>query len=198
MRFRVFSLLTLLAVAGTAETISPAERQKAIDYLERTRQKLTQTISGLNDAQWNYKSAPERWSVRQCVEHIAVTEGSILAGINRALTQPGPAALSANRDGVILQFMPDRSRKATAPIEVAPAGRPEFVKLSDALSNFEKARAATNRFIAATEADLRAHGFKHFAFGELDAYQWVLVLATHCERHTKQIEEVMADPGFPK
>jgi hypothetical protein len=33
---------------------------------------------------------------------------------------------------------------------------------------------------------------------ELDAYQWLLLLASHSERHTLQILEVKADPNFPK
>ena len=36
------------------------------------------------------------------------------------------------------------------------------------------------------------------AFGTLDGYQWLLLLSTHSERHTAQIEEVKADPNFPK
>ncbi|MCX6597424.1 MAG: DinB family protein [Acidobacteria bacterium] len=198
MRFRVVPLLTLLAVACTAETISPAERQKALDYLARTGTKLSSSISSLSEAQWNFKSAPERWSVRQCVEHIAVTEMGVLQRIRGSLSQPAPAGLSVKRDGLILQVMPDRSRKATAPAEVAPVGRPEFEKPSQALAAFERARRATQDFIGSTDADLRTHGLNHFALGDLDAYQWVLFLATHCERHTKQIEEVMADAGFPK
>jgi hypothetical protein len=34
--------------------------------------------------------------------------------------------------------------------------------------------------------------------GPLDAYQWILLISAHSERHTKQIEEVKADPNFPK
>lgn len=33
---------------------------------------------------------------------------------------------------------------------------------------------------------------------KLDGYQWVLFISAHSERHTKQINEVKADPGFPK
>ena len=32
----------------------------------------------------------------------------------------------------------------------------------------------------------------------LDAYEWLLFVAAHSERHTKQILEVKADPNFPK
>jgi hypothetical protein len=32
----------------------------------------------------------------------------------------------------------------------------------------------------------------------LDAYQWLLFISAHSERHTKQILEVRGDPNFPK
>ena len=32
----------------------------------------------------------------------------------------------------------------------------------------------------------------------LDPYQWLLFIAAHSERHTKQMLEVKADPNFPK
>jgi hypothetical protein len=33
---------------------------------------------------------------------------------------------------------------------------------------------------------------------KLDAYEWVLCIAAHSERHTQQINEVKSDPNFPK
>jgi len=30
----------------------------------------------------------------------------------------------------------------------------------------------------------------------IDGYQWILAASAHTERHTKQILEVRADPGF--
>ena len=38
----------------------------------------------------------------------------------------------------------------------------------------------------------------HPVLGPLDAYQWILRISAHSESHTKQIEEVKADPSFPK
>jgi hypothetical protein len=34
-------------------------------------------------------------------------------------------------------------------------------------------------------------------FGPLDGYDWILAVAAHTARHTQQILEVKADPGFP-
>jgi hypothetical protein len=34
--------------------------------------------------------------------------------------------------------------------------------------------------------------------GPLDAYQWLLLISGHTERHLAQILEVKADPNFPR
>jgi hypothetical protein len=41
----------------------------------------------------------------------------------------------------------------------------------------------------------------HFAplgpLGDLDGYQWLLLLASHTDRHVAQMEEVKAQAGYP-
>ena len=49
-----------------------------------------------------------------------------------------------------------------------------------------------------TQDPLREHFFKHPVLGDLDAYQWILLISAHTERHVNQILEVKASPGFPK
>jgi hypothetical protein len=34
--------------------------------------------------------------------------------------------------------------------------------------------------------------------GKMDGYEFILFIAAHSERHVKQIDEVKADPNFPK
>jgi hypothetical protein len=50
-----------------------------------------------------------------------------------------------------------------------------------------------------TQDDLRGHFGDHpLLLKTMDGYQWVLRLATQSRRHTLQIEEVRANPNFPK
>jgi hypothetical protein len=65
------------------------------------------------------------------------------------------------------------------------------------LAEFGKTRQRTIDFVAATDADLRCHFHPHMALGELDCYQWLLVLSLHGSRHALQIEGVKASPAFP-
>ena len=61
-----------------------------------------------------------------------------------------------------------------------------------------ESRTATENFLKDTP-DLRAHAVDSPLGGpKLDAYEWVLFVSAHSQRHSKQIEEVKADPNFPK
>lgn len=53
-------------------------------------------------------------------------------------------------------------------------------------------------YIRTTNDDLRDRFFDHPVLGPMEGYQWLLLIATHSARHTAQIEEVKADPNFPK
>ena len=58
-----------------------------------------------------------------------------------------------------------------------------------------KRRGAMLEFVRATDEDLRGRQFKG---GQMDLYQWLLMISTHGQRHILQIREVKASPGFPK
>ena len=59
-----------------------------------------------------------------------------------------------------------------------------------------ESRATTEEFLKSATG-LRAH-LADSPMGKLDGYEWVLLIAAHSERHTKQMLEVKADPNFPK
>jgi hypothetical protein len=46
-----------------------------------------------------------------------------------------------------------------------------------------------------TDEDLRGHVY---GSGEADAYQWLLDISTHAQRHIMQIREIKSNPNFPK
>jgi hypothetical protein len=100
------------------------------------------------------------------------------------------------KDQMILERMPDRSHKAQAPEILRPTGR--WATEVDLVKAFNESRAANMEYIRTTKDDLRDHFFDHPVFGSLDGYQWLLLLSAHSARHTAQIEEVKADPNFPK
>ena len=98
-------------------------------------------------------------------------------------------------DEFVLEAIPDRSHKVQAPEPLQPNNR--FGSPKESLKHFKDSRAKTIAFLKRTK-DLREHAINSPLGKELDAYEWVLLIAAHSERHTKQIIEVKADPNFPK
>ncbi len=178
--------------------MNAAERERAITDLKQTRDRLLRATSGLSPAQMQFKPAADRWSVAQCLEHLVTVENRATDGISNALREaPDSAKRSAfeGRDGDIVQVAGDRTNRRQAPEAVQPSGR---FREDQLVREFEAARERTIRIAASTEYDLRKHFFAHRAFGELDCYQWMLLVAAHSDRHRVQIEEVIASSNFPR
>ena len=74
-------VIAVLAVTGvaavSAQELTEAEKERALQYLESTRRDVLDATKGLSEAQWNFKPGPDRWSVAQVMEHIAAAEDFI-------------------------------------------------------------------------------------------------------------------------
>lgn len=191
-------LFTCLAATLAAQGITPAEREKAMQYLESTKQGVLDATKGLSEAQWNFKAGPDRWSIAQVAEHIAAAEdlmrGMMESQVMKAPPRAEPEDVAA-LDALVLKGVPDRSHKAQAPEPLKPTNR--FGSPEAAVAHFVEARAATEKMFSETQ-DFRGHAIDSPLGKKLDAYEWFLFVAAHSDRHTKQIAEVKADPNFPK
>jgi hypothetical protein len=197
-----FLLLAIISLSGlkTADkTLTKEERDFALNYLTQTRDTLLADVKGLSPAQVNFKADSTRWSVAQCVEHIALAEAGFTSTIKISLQSP---ADPSKRDSVkmtdqqILTFITDRSRKFQAPDVLKPDGK--FVSYQAALDSFIVLRNKNIKFIKTTQDDLRDHFYRIPGLGLIDDYQAFLFMTAHSKRHTLQLEEVKANPNFPK
>ncbi|MBZ5600250.1 MAG: DinB family protein [Acidobacteriia bacterium] len=98
-------------------------------------------------------------------------------------------------DEMVMTAIPDRSHKVQAPEPLKPTNR--FGSPAGSLKHFTETRQQTEDFLRRHD-DLRAHAVDSPLGKKLDAYEWVLFIAAHSERHPRQIAEVKADPNFPK
>ena len=194
----VLCLFTLVAPALMAQELTKEDREQGIKYLEKTRDGVLAATKGLSEAQWNFKPAPDRWSVAEVTEHIAAAEDLLMKRLQDEAMKAPPRSGSEDVKAIdlfVLQAIPDRSHKAQAPEPLKPNNR--FGSPKDSLKHFTDSRAKTIAFLKKTN-DLRQHATDSPLGKKLDGYEWLLFIAAHSERHTKQIEEVKADPNFPK
>jgi hypothetical protein len=194
----VIAAFLLLGLFAQAQSVTPEDREKAMKYLESTKQGVLDATKGLNAAQWNFKPAPDKWSIAEVTEHIAAAE-DYLMGMVKEKVMAAPARPAGEDvvviDEMVLKAIPDRSQKAQAPEPLKPTNR--FGSAEGSLKHFAESRGATETFLKSTD-DLRGHAVDSPMGKKLDAYEWILFVAAHSDRHTKQINEVKADPNFPK
>lgn len=167
------------------------ERQVVVDQLSASRDRLLSLTEGLSPQQWSFHPAEGSWSIGDCLEHVTRVETRVVGLIQKKLEEaPEPEKQDSahSKDGLLAQVMPDRTERRKAPEHVQPTG--EWSDPQELVRQFVAVRERTSEFASTTGKDLRSHFIPHMAFGELDCYQWLLVLAFHGERHARQIEEI--------
>jgi hypothetical protein len=171
------------------------ERQRVLEQLEDSRARMVGIVERLTPEQWAFQPESGRWSPNEVLEHVVIVENRVLGFINdKTKGEPEPGKKSQAQDGVLAATLPDRTNRRQAPEIARPSGQWPGTQ---ALAEFESTRRRTIDFVSGCPQNLRYYFQPHGAFGELDCYQWVLLLALHADRHGMQIEEVKATPGFP-
>lgn len=198
-------ILLLLVVPATAipqtpdPALSKADRDKAIKLLLDSQKETLDAVSKLSDAQWNYKTAPEKWSVGQVAEHIYLAEGLLFASVEKAMAAPKNDdwyAQTKGKDEFLQKILLDRSGKAQAPEAIKPTGKTR----AEIIKGLKESRAKTIKFLNDNKVPMKNHTLDHpfKIFGTLNAYQWLIYIPLHNLRHNQQIMEVKNSPGFPK
>jgi len=181
-------------IANASQTLTEEDRKYLLAYLKKTGDGVIQSITGLSQAQWTYKPDPSRWSVAECVEHLAMEEHTLFAAISQQVVKipipEGQARGTRELDERIVEYMLDRTKKVNASEAVRPHGK--LATPADGIAQFSKAREETVAWIRATQLDLRGFGTANPTFKSLDAYQYFILMAAHSARHTEQIEEVLS------
>ena len=197
-------LLTLLVITGLAGTLkdtslSHKERKSAMTLMKDTKATALKSIKDLSLAQLNFKAAPDKWSVKECIYHIAISEKNLWDMLEASLKGPAnPEKRSEIKmtDEQLIKMIEDRNTelKTTEPFELK--NKP-YKTLGDALSAFKSRRTDHIKYIKTTTEDLRNH-IVQMPFGSLDCYQLCLMMASQSNRYTQQIDEMKTDPNFPK
>jgi DinB superfamily len=187
-------LVALLVPAVTgADPMKKEERQRLLAHLEMTEAWLQSEVQGLSDAQLRFRMTPQSWTIIDVVEHLAIAEPQYWQRVHDSMKQPPNTEKLEATDAGILWYGIDRTVRTTTGEARVPTGK--VPGLADPLNRFVKLRAAMKEYAKTTDADLRS---RKLLEGNMDVYQWFLMISTHSQRHILQIREIRADPGYPK
>ena len=175
-----------------------------------SRDRAHALVDGLTDAQFNWKPAPNSWSVGECLVHLNVVAEGYFLDLDAALAAApaGPAGPAPLRYGLLGRGFVAILRPGSRPIPTFPTMRPpraegrrSAVDPARAVASFD---ADTDRLVAAVE---RARGTdagrvrvrdSFFPLVRLPLAAFLDGLGQHALKHVGQAERVVAHPAFPR
>jgi hypothetical protein len=176
-----------------AAFLTPLERQRLVAHLEMTGSWLVDEVFGLSPAQLRFRPAPGAWSIMEVVEHLTVAEPIYWRQLREAMKTPPSGQKQPGTDANILWYGIDRTQRQKAVAAEEPKG--QLRDLGTGLDAFRRLHAEMLEYARTTEEDLRSHVVEREGS---DAYQWLLLISTHEQRHILQIREIKANLKFPK
>jgi hypothetical protein len=191
----VLATLAAQPIPAAAGPMTEGERQRLLAHFAMTEAWLASELAGLSDAQLAFRIAPDSWSVRDVVEHLAIAEPQYWKQLEDSMTRPLPATAYTPQatDAGILWYGIDRGNRQRTGEARVPDGR--FTTAAEAHAAFVKLRATMSARAKSTGDDFRG---RQLIDGNMDVYQWFLMISTHSQRHILQIREVKAHPRYPK
>ena len=191
----VFSC-SAFAQAPAPKVFTEKDREFALKYSNETKETFVKEVTGLSEAQLNFRAGEGRWTIGEIAEHIIVVENALRGMVEGGMKSPVPTCKDDFRiqDVAVILTITNRQQKFQAPEAVRPNGR--WKTVPDLLTNFDTTRKTSVDFIKNNKEDMRSH-FVSMPLGKLDAFQAYLFMIGHSERHLAQLKEVKLDGKYP-
>jgi hypothetical protein len=183
----------------TTPRLTEIEKNKMNEILNSSLIKFQGAVNNLSESQLNFRPAPNKWSIAECIEHIALAELEFPKILEREMQQPANPDLRKKiriKDDEIQPKMTSRKWKAKSPEIFKPTHN--FASAKEAIDTLQTQRNKTIAYVETTKDDLRNRYWKHPLTGKIDLYQTLLLMSAHLERHIEQIENIKKDDNFTK
>ena len=144
-----------------------------VAIIEATPTRIAEAVKGLSGSAIDFKPAPEKWSIRQQLAHLADTELMMGSRFRWAASQPGKAIIAFDQD------------------KFAATAKYSYVPLELSLSTFTAVRRWTVDFVRRlTPQEREAAYVQHEERGKETLQRLLTMMAGHDLNHLKQITEL--------
>ena len=171
--------------------MTPEAQTEIAHLLEESRRDLHAAVEGVTESQAAAKPESGRWSILECVEHVASAEQGFLARLAGAKRLDEPRVDHAKEAKFAARSV-SRANPVQAPEAARPTGR--FATLASALEHFDAARSQAVAKTAELGPALYALEVEHPLLGMLNGTELMILLAGHARRHAAQIREIRERP----
>ena len=179
----------------TPKLWTESDRQYTVDNLKRTRDAILAETENLSPAQWRFRESPDRWSIAEVVEHLALWEIIWAREISMGIrNKPQPELNQTSKpDSYYVEWIMEPNPHKS-PDFSRPTG---FIDGKNNLQFFLKLRNQTIGFVETTPADMRAHFELTATDSPRNMHQVYLFQWGHVDRHLRQIRTIKRHPNYP-
>ncbi|HSJ05508.1 MAG TPA: DinB family protein [Longimicrobiales bacterium] len=164
-----------------------------LPLLDTSRAELHDSIEAVPVPLRDARPAPDRWSVAEVLEHLAIVE----TGVRRVLLtlardvagevrEPG----GAPRPGMDLRGLVDRTMRVASLAQAVPS---RGLPWQAAREELNRSRAELLAVIASVRhRPIERASRPHYLLGALSGIEWIEFVARHEQRHAAQVREIGA------
>jgi hypothetical protein len=191
----------ILSFSGFAQEKlwTEAERKYLLENLIRSRDELKKETEKLSEKQWRFKESPDRWSINEVVEHLAIYEMLFDRQISQSLSgDPQPELnASSKHDSTFYNFIMENKPHVTSDYtKPFTYGNPMGLNdLKNNISWFVKMRNESIDYVKSTTDDLRAF---YLTSGRPNVHQVYIYAFGHVDRGLRQIRKIKKHANYPK
>src|SRR5262245_22543213 len=146
------------------------ERSQLIARYKEGNKRVTEALREITPEELDFKIAPDKWSCREVVQHLADSESISGHRLKRLLVEFSPYIQGYDQDEYARRFR--YARRAIEPaLEVFRCARQTTAELFDLM----------------TEEDWKRQG-EHSDSGPYSVESWLKIYAAHAHQHAEQIQ----------
>lgn len=174
---------------------SEADRKYTLDNFKRVREELIKETANLTAEQWNFREAPDRWTIGEIVEHLGIWERVWSREISMASrNKPQPELNARTKPDSYFNEWIMEEKVHNAPDFAKPTG---LIEGKNNLTFFLKQNDLNIKFVETTQLDMRIY-FEQTNGEPRNLHQVLIFQWGHVDRHLRQIRKVKSHPNYPK
>ena len=151
-------------------------RRQLIDQYRDGYAEVMAALEGATDAELDRRPAPNKWTSREIVHHLADSEMTSAIRLRRLIAEDNPVIVGYDQEQFARALKYDRP--ITASLAAFKAARETTTEILERLTDAEWARTGTH-----TEA------------GPFGVLNWLEIYAVHAHGHAEQIRTARASSG---
>ena len=154
--------------------MNEAERQLKIQRYGNAYQQLVETIREFPAEMWQFRAAPDGWTIHEILVHIADSEANSYIRCRRAIAEPGSTVMGYD-DPVWAKSLRYHERST-----------------DDALELFKWLRRCSYMLIKDLPASVWSQTIQHSESGTMTLEDWLNIYEDHIPAHIDQMRQVHA------